>query len=143
VGLQDVALWHERDISHSSAERVVLPDSSALTFYVLKRMIRLITTLEVDTQRMTTNLDMLKGLVYSQSVLLALVQGGMQRDDAYRVVQEASNITLTTGQHFRDVLAADSRVVLSAAQLDNVFDLSRVLRHASSGIDSLNDLAKS
>ncbi|MSO59626.1 MAG: adenylosuccinate lyase [Ilumatobacteraceae bacterium] len=143
VGLQDVALWHERDISHSSAERVVLPDSSALTFYVLKRMIRLITNLEVDTQRMTTNLDMLKGLVYSQSVLLALVQGGMQRDDAYRVVQEASNITLTTGQHFRDVLSADSRVVLSAAQLDSVFDLSRVLRHASSGIDSLNDLAKS
>ena len=143
VGLQDVALWHERDISHSSAERVVLPDSSALTFYVLKRMIRLISTLEVDAQRMTTNLDMLKGLVYSQSVLLALVQGGMQRDDAYRVVQEASSITLTTGQHFRDVLAADSRVVLSAAQLDSVFDLSRVLRHASSGIDSLNDLAKS
>ena len=106
-------------------------------------MIRLIATLEVDTQRMTTNLDMLKGLVYSQSVLLALVQGGMQRDDAYRVVQEASSITLTTGQHFRDVLAADSRVVLSAAQLDSVFDLSRVLRHASSGIDSLNDLAKS
>ena len=143
VGLQDVALWHERDISHSSAERVVLPDSSALTFYVLKRMIRLISTLEVDAQRMTTNLDMLKGLVYSQSVLLALVQGGMQRDDAYRVVQEASSITLTTGQHFRDVLAADSRVVLSAAQLDSVFDLSRVLRHASAGIDSLNDLAKS
>ena len=143
VGLQDVALWHERDISHSSAERVVLPDSSALTFYVLKRMIRLIATLEVDAQRMTTNLDMLKGLVYSQSVLLALVQGGMQRDDAYRVVQEASSITLTTGKHFRDVLAADSRVVLSAAQLDSVFDLSRVLRHASSGIDSLTDLAKS
>ena len=88
AGMQDVALWHERDISHSSVERVVLPDSSLLAYYVLRRMDRLVGGLQVFPDRMVENLDASHGLVFSQPVLLGLVQAGMSRDAAYRVVQE-------------------------------------------------------
>ncbi|MGA1365927.1 MAG: adenylosuccinate lyase, partial [Ilumatobacteraceae bacterium] len=88
VGLQDVALWHERDISHSSAERIVLPDSSLLAYYVLRRATKLITNLEVDNAQMLRNLNSTHGVVFSQSVLLLLVASGISRDEAYRLVQE-------------------------------------------------------
>ena len=90
VALQDVPLWHERDISHSSAERIVLPDSSMLAYYMVRRLTSLLTNLEVDAQQMRYNLDLLQGVVYSQSALLALVENGMCRDDAYRIVQQLS-----------------------------------------------------
>ena len=88
AGMQDVALWHERDISHSSVERIILPDSSLLAYYVLRRMTRLLSGLQVFPERMAHNLNASYGLVFSQPVLLALVQGGMTRDEAYRIVQE-------------------------------------------------------
>ncbi|MEY3640297.1 MAG: adenylosuccinate lyase, partial [Actinomycetota bacterium] len=88
AGLQDVALWHERDISHSSTERIVLPDSAMLAFYVTRRLRNLLANLEVDATQMRRNLDLLNGVVYSQSALLALVENGKSRDDAYRIVQE-------------------------------------------------------
>jgi adenylosuccinate lyase len=88
AGMQDVALWHERDISHSSVERIVLPDSSLMAYYVLRRMQRLLAGLQVFPDRMRTNLDASFGLVFSQPVLLALVQGGLGRDEAYRIVQD-------------------------------------------------------
>lgn len=137
VGLQDVPLWHERDISHSSAERIVLPDSSSLVLYMTRRMTRIITNLEVDEQSMLRNLNALNGVVFSQSVLLAMVEQGMARDDAYRIVQSAAKKSMETNTTLRDVLAADSAVTLSASQLDNAFDLSRVLQHAGRGIDAL------
>ncbi|MEY2975379.1 MAG: adenylosuccinate lyase, partial [Actinomycetota bacterium] len=87
AGLQDVALWHERDISHSSVERVILPDSSMLAHYLMNRLRSLVDGLEVFPDRMRENLDASHGLVFSQPVLLALVAAGMTRDDAYRVVQ--------------------------------------------------------
>src|SRR3990170_1704936 len=87
AGLQDVALWHERDISHSSVERVVLPDSSHLAHYVVRRLTRLLSGLQVFPARMLENLRSSHGLVFSQPVLLGLVSEGMSRDDAYRVVQ--------------------------------------------------------
>jgi adenylosuccinate lyase len=87
AGMQDVALWHERDISHSSVERVILPDSSQLAFYVMRRLRRLLDGLVVFPERMRANLDASYGLVFSQPVLLALVQSGATRDDAYRIVQ--------------------------------------------------------
>jgi adenylosuccinate lyase len=139
VGLQDVALWHERDISHSSAERIVLPDSTSLALYMTRRMVRLLENLEVDDAQMTKNLNALHGVVFSQSVLLALVEHGMTRDDAYRIVQAAAATAIQTQTSFQDVLAADSQVTLTPAQLASAFDLSRVLRHAGRAVDALLD----
>ena len=138
VGLQDVPLWHERDISHSSAERIVLPDSTALAFYMTRRMTSLLSGLEVDSDRMSRNLDALHGVVYSQSILLAMVDAGMVRDDAYRIVQSCAATAIETGTSFRQVLAGDDRVTLSSSALDGAFDTARVLRHASRGIAALD-----
>jgi len=137
VGLQDVPLWHERDISHSSAERIVLPDSSALVLYMLRRMARIVSNLEVDETNMLRNLNALHGVVFSQSVLLAMVEQGMARDDAYRIVQSAAKQAMETSTSLREVLAKDSSMTLTTTQLDNAFDLSRVLQHAGRGIDAL------
>ena len=140
VGLQDVPLWHERDISHSSAERIVLPDSTSLVYYMTRRMTSLLSNLEVDTDRMLANLDMLHGVVYSQSVLLAMVSAGMLRDDAYRVVQECAARAIQQGTPFRDVLTGDPRVTVSSAELDAAFDLARVLKDAGRGIAALDSV---
>jgi len=137
VALQDVPLWHERDISHSSAERIVLPDSSMLTYYMVRRLTSLLTNLEVDAQQMRYNLDLLQGVVYSQSALLALVENGMSRDDAYRIVQQLSRKALDTNTHLRDVLVESLDVNLTHEQLRFIFDESRVLEHASKTIDAL------
>ena len=137
VGLQDVPLWHERDISHSSAERIVLPDSSALVLYMIRRMARIVSNLEVDETNMLRNLNALHGVVFSQSVLLAMVEQGMARDDAYRIVQSAAKQAMETSTSLREVLAKESAMTLTTTQLDNAFDLSRVLQHAGRGIDAL------
>lgn len=137
VALQDVPLWHERDISHSSAERIVLPDSSMLAYYMVRRLTSLLTNLEVDAQQMRFNLDLLQGVVYSQSALLALVENGMSRDDAYRIVQQLSRKALDTHTHLRDVLVESLDVNLTHEQLRFIFDESRVLEHASKTIDAL------
>ena len=136
VGLQDVPLWHERDISHSSAERVVLPDSSSLAVYLTRRMTKLLSNVEVDAANMQRNLNSLNGVVFSQSVLLALVESGMTRDDAYRIVQGAAAKAIDTNTALRDVLIADQAVTLSAEQIASAFDVSRVLRHAGRAVDS-------
>ena len=137
VGLQDVPLWHERDISHSSAERIVLPDSSSLALYMARRMTRIITNLEVDAIQMQNNLDALHGVVFSQSVLLAMVEQGMTRDEAYRIVQTAAHAALDSGELLRDVLSREKSVTLSADQLNAAFDLARVLQHAGRTVDAL------
>jgi adenylosuccinate lyase len=137
VALQDVPLWHERDISHSSAERIVLPDSSMLAYYMVRRLTSLLTNIEVDAQQMRYNLDLLQGVVYSQSALLALVENGMSRDDAYRIVQQLSRKALDTKTHLRDVLVESLDVNLTHEQLRFIFDESRVLEHASKTIDAL------
>jgi adenylosuccinate lyase len=125
AGLQDVALWHERDISHSSVERVVLPDSSHLAHYVMRRLGRLLSGLVVFPQRMQANLDASYGLVFSQPVLLGLVSGGMSRDDAYRVVQRNAMRAWDEGTDFRALLEADPEV--PDELLDEAFDLRRSL----------------
>jgi len=127
AGLQDIALWHERDISHSSVERVILPDSAQLTFYVLRRLRRLLDGLVVRPDRMLANLEASYGLVFSQPVLLALVQSGLPRDDAYRIVQRNAMKAWDEGLDFRTLLEADSEV--DDASLDEAFDLQRSLRH--------------
>ena len=143
VGLQDVPLWHERDISHSSAERIVLPDSAMLAYYVTKRLTKVLANLEVDTQRMVDNLDSSFGVVFSQPVLLALVDSGLSRDDAYRIVQEDAASAWNQHQQLRTVLENDKRVTLSSKQLDDAFDLRRSLVHTSKTLDAAARIAHS
>ena len=138
AAMQDVALWHERDISHSSVERIVLPDSSLLTHYMVHRLRRLLEGLQVHAERMRENLNATRGLVFSQPVLLALVKNGLSRDDAYRVVQEASTTSWSRQEPFRSVLEADSRVKkLPGGALDEAFDLRRALVHVDRIFDRL------
>ncbi len=140
AGLENVALWHERDISHSSVERVALPDASLLTYYVLRRLTAVVDGLEVDGARMRENLDAGHGLVFSQPVLLALVASGMARDDAYRVVQRNAVAAAEQGKDLRTLLEGDPEVAVSARALDEAFDLQRSLRHAGRVFDHLEDV---
>jgi adenylosuccinate lyase len=140
AGLENVALWHERDISHSSVERVVLPDSSLLAYYLLVKMRDVVEGMEVHPERMLENLDRSFGLVFSQPVLLALVQSGLGRDDAYRVVQEAARVAWAERRPLRAVLEADERVRLSPAALDEAFSLERSLRNVGRVFDALEEV---
>ena len=142
AGLQNVALWHERDISHSSVERIILPDTATLTCYMVKRLTRLVGNWEVDAAAMRRNLDLSNGAIFSQSVLLALVEAGITRDAAYRIVQEATRRAHETHTHLRTVLLSipDVNLKLSDAALDAAFDIERVLRHSGRAVDALNDL---
>ena len=138
AGIEDVALWHERDISHSSVERVILPDSSLLAYYVLRKAASLVANLRVDADRMLANLWSSHGLVFSQPVLLALVTAGMERDDAYRIVQELARRAWEDGMSLRSLLEKDERVPLTEAQLDEVFDLARAIRNTGAIFDALD-----
>jgi adenylosuccinate lyase len=141
AGLEDVALWHERDISHSSVERVVLPDAATLTLYILQKTRGLVEGLVIHPERALANLtDGSHGLVFSQSVLLALVSAGLSRDAAYRIVQRDARAAWEEGRPFRQVLEADAEVTLTPAQLDDAFDLSRTLRHVHRFTDALKEL---
>lgn len=140
AGLQDVALWHERDISHSSVERIVLPDSAAMALYVMQRMERLLDGLQVFPERMRENLDSSYGLVFSQPVLLALVDAGLSRDDAYRIVQDNAARAWAERRPFRDLLEADERVTVDRAAIDQAFDLQRATRLAGRAVDRLQPL---
>ena len=135
-----MALWHERDISHSSVERVVLPDATILLDYALARMTRLVDGLVVDADRMRDNLDSTHGLVYSQAVLLALVETGLSRDDAYRVVQRAALEAWDTGTTLRSRLEADPDCTLDAATLDTVLTPERFLGSAGVVFERLEAL---
>ena len=136
AGLQDIALWHERDISHSSVERVILPDSSQLAFYMMRRLRQLLAGLIVMPERMQANLDASYGLVFSQPVLLSLVQGGKTRDEAYRIVQRNAMQAWDEGTAFRALLEADADV--DNALLDDAFDLRRSLSNLGRVFDQLD-----
>jgi adenylosuccinate lyase len=138
AGLQDVALWHERDISHSSVERVILPDSAQLTFYALRRLRRQLEGLVVMPERMVANLEASHGLVFSQPVLLGLVQTGLSRDDAYRIVQRNAMKSWDEGIDFRSLLEADDEV--DNRMLDDAFDLQRSLGHLDRLMANLDDI---
>jgi adenylosuccinate lyase len=138
AGLQDVALWHERDISHSSVERVVLPDSSQLAHYVMRRLRRLLSGLVVFSDRMVANLDASYGLVFSQPVLLELVKAGMSRDDAYRIVQRNAMKAWDERTDFRSLIERDPDVSIA---LDEAFDLGRSLRNVAVIFDQLDTIS--
>jgi adenylosuccinate lyase len=141
AGLEDVALWHERDISHSSVERVALPDAALLACYVLRKATGLAQGLVIHPERALDNLTNGSfGLVFSQSVLLALISAGLTRDQAYRIVQRDARAAWAERRPFRQVLEFDPEVSLTAAQLDDAFDLSRMLRHTDRFSAALADL---
>jgi adenylosuccinate lyase len=124
AALEDVALWHERDISHSSVERVILPDSAILLHYLLHLAMRVIEGMEVSPERMRRNLEASGGLAFSQQVLLALVDRGLSRDEAYGIVQRAAAAAWDQGADFREALRSEPRVreTLSQPELDALFE---------------------
>ena len=139
AALEDVALWHERDISHSSVERVILPDSTILIDYLQQRAIALVERMTVDAERMRANLELTHGALFSQRVLLALVDTGMSRDDAYFGVQRAAQEAWDTGTPLRELLAEDP--LTTALDLDAIFDYSHYVRHADEILARLDDIA--
>jgi adenylosuccinate lyase len=141
VGLENVALWHERDISHSSAERVVLADACLALDYMLAKFTDLLGNLVVDTARMQANLDLTNGVVFSQAVLLSLVEGGMTRDDAYRVVQRNAMRSWDESLSLHELLAADPEVTLDASTLSSCFSAERFLRNAGVVFERLDGLS--
>jgi adenylosuccinate lyase len=139
AALEDVALWHERDISHSSVERVILPDSTILIDYLQHRTIDLVQGMTVDPQRMLANLELTHGALFSQRVLLALIDTGSSRDEAYRLVQELAQRAWDEGIPLRDLLAANDRG--AALDLDEIFDYSHYVRHAGEILARLEEIA--
>ncbi|MGH9619667.1 MAG: adenylosuccinate lyase [Bryobacteraceae bacterium] len=132
--LEDIALWHERDISHSSVERIVLPDSTILMDYLLEKTRWLISGLRVNPDKMRKNLDQTKGLIFSGQLLLDLAAAGMLREDAYRLVQGHAMQAWENDGDFRSAIQQDREICrhLSPAQLDEVFSLDRQLKHVDS-----------
>ncbi len=139
TALENQALWHERDISHSSAERIIFPDACTLLDYMLQLMAEILEGLTIDRERMRANLYRSGGVVFSQRVLLALVQKGMSRQDAYRVVQRAALSALDGGQDFKAVVgqSPEVRERLTAAELAELFDPAFYLRHLDVTFDRL------
>jgi len=131
AALENVALWHERDISHSSAERVIAPDSTMLLDFMLARLTRLLQNLQVYPENMAANLKLTRGLVFSQSLLLALIHKGLSRDAAYRLVQGPAMRVWQKGGEFAQRVAEDAEIGrhLSAAEVAAIFDLNRYFRH--------------
>jgi len=129
VALENIPLWHERDISHSSAERVILPDSFILTDYILAETADIIRNWRVHPLRMRANIDATRGLVFSQAVLLALTGKGMSREEAYAVVQASSLKAWEEGLDFHDLIAADPKVrkLLNEPELRACFSLAPYL----------------
>ncbi len=141
VGLENVALWHERDISHSSAERVVIPDAFLAVDYMLDRFTWLVDGLVVHVAHMRENLDASHGLYFSQRLLLALVESGLPRDDAYDIVQRLAMSAWDGGQDFRELAAADAAVA-HRVDLASVFDLGPYTRHVDVVFDRLDALRR-
>jgi adenylosuccinate lyase len=136
AGVEDIALWHERDISHSSVERVALPDATILLDYSQHLAIRVVEGMTVHPDRMRANLNATHGALFSQRALLALVESGRSRDDAYRIVQENAQRAWDEGVEFRDLLATAAPEL----DLDAIFDPSAFVKHADDIIARLDSI---
>jgi adenylosuccinate lyase len=139
AGLEDVALWHERDISHSSVERVILPDSTILLDYLQHRAIALVEGMKVNEQQMLENLELTHGALFSQRVLLALVENGSTRDDAYRIVQELAQRAWDEGTPLQGLLAQDDRA--AGLDLEKIFTYDHYTRYAEEIVRRLDAIA--
>lgn len=131
AAFEDIVLWHERDISHSSVERVIAPDSTILVDFMLARLAGILERLDVFPERMKENLDRSRGLYASQDVLLALTQAGMSREEAYKIVQSAAIEAWEKGENFATLISKDPQVMkcLQKEELDKLFDLNRHFVH--------------
>ena len=136
AGLENIALWHERDISHSGAERVVLPDSTIALDYMQHLGARVAEGMTVRTERMRRNLELTHGALFSQRALTALVDSGMSRDDAYRLVQESAQRAWDEGIEFRELIGAAAPDL----DLDAVFDYDAYLEHVPEVMSRLDEL---
>ncbi len=134
---ENIALWHERDISHSSVERIILPDSTILVDYMLSKMTQLVSQMRIFPERMLRNLESTHGLVFSGQLLQDLVEKGMARDAAYKAVQENAMVSWETETSFRERVAQDARVTkyLTPQELEHTFDLQRQLRNVDKIFD--------
>ena len=130
VAVENIALWHERDISNSSAERVIFADSCLALDYILALFTQIVKGMVVYPRRMRENMDLTYGVVFSQRVLLALVEKGMSRQDAYPLVQHAAHLSLAERRLYRDTVAEEPGVTdrLTAAELDKIFDYTYFVR---------------
>jgi adenylosuccinate lyase len=144
VGLENVALWHERDISHSSAERIVVPDAFLALDYMLDRFAWLVEGLVVRPERMQRNLEASHGLFFSQRLLLSLVESGLERSEAYDLVQRNAMRAWEEEQDFQALARSDSAISaqLDVAALDDVFDLGAYTRHVDVVFDRLSTLTR-
>ena len=144
TGLENVALWHERDISHSGAERVVLPDATILLHYATHVALRIARGMVVDPERMAQNLALTHGAIFSQRLLLALISNPnhpLSRDEAYRIAQELAQRAWDDGVAMRELVEADARC--AALDVDDVFDASHYTRHAAEIVARLNGVVPS
>jgi adenylosuccinate lyase len=137
ASLENVPLWHERDISHSSVERVIAPDSTVLMDYMLDRLTGLIGNLLVYPERMKENLNRMKGLVFSQQVLLELAQSGLSREEAYQLVQSQAMKVWRENVDFQTLIRNDARIseVLSKEKIKEIFDLNYHLKYINDIFD--------
>ncbi len=131
VALENVALWHERDISHSSAERVIIPDSTILLDYMLQKLTWIVENLVVYKDKMKENLEKSRGLIFSQRLLLTLMEKGVSRTESYDLVQQAASRIWETNLNFKDVLMNTPQIkkYLSAREIEGCFDLNYYLRY--------------
>ncbi|MBI4428455.1 MAG: adenylosuccinate lyase [Ignavibacteriales bacterium] len=133
AGMENISLWHERDITHSSVERVIMPDSCILLDYMIAQFTKVMENLAVYPEHMQRNLDATRGLIFSQEVLLALTKKGMKREDAYRLVQEKAMKVWQNGQDFKNLIksAEEVKKVLSDSEIEELFDAKRSLKQVN------------
>jgi adenylosuccinate lyase len=141
AALENVALWHERDISHSSVERIIIPDSTTLLDHLQRRAIALVQGMVVDVDRMRSNLGLTYGALFSQRVLLALVEKGLSRDDAYRIVQRLAQQAVAERIHMRELVSAEEAA--AGLELDRMFDHEPFVRYAEEIVGRLDAIAPS
>ena len=139
VAMENVVLWHERDISHSSAERMILPDSALAMDYILDLLTGVVDGMTLYTDRMMENVELTRGLVFSPRIMLALIESGLDRTTAYEIVQNAAMTTWDDGADFRELIRANDQVSKSIPQdqLNEIFDYSYFLEHVSYTFEKL------
>ena len=133
AALENVALWHERDISHSSVERIILPDSTTLLDYMLARLTGILKDMRVHPERMKKNLLLTRGLIFSESLMLEMIKKGLQRQEAYRLVQRNATEAWEKGEDFKGLIKTDPEIaqILSEREIEECFSLTRHLEHVN------------
>ncbi len=140
AALENIPLWHERDISHSSVERIIAPDSTILAYYILHQLTYLIGNLVVNEEKMLKNIDLTKGVIFSQKVLLALVDKGMSREEAYKIVQKLAHESIGTQTGFKELLKKDELAsrYLSPEEIETLFDIKYYFKYINYIFDRYN-----